>query len=362
MRRLDRRTFLKGLGATVPVFFGGQLLEACGGGGGSAAPSGSGGKLTVSQLVVAGGGGALTDAYRQAYYQPFTAKTGVKILETAVDPAKLKSMVSSGDVEWDVAQIDAAAAASAAYDGLLERLDYRIINKDGLIPQMVHDAYLINDLAAYVIAWNTKKYQGEDAPQTWADFFNVHRFPGTRGLLNTPGQTLEVVLLGAGVDPKHLYPLDVERALKFLDPIKSQLRFWSTGAQSAQWLIDDEVDLGTSWNGRLQAPKAQGSPVDFTFNQSLLVADAWIVPKGAKHKDASMQFIAFCMQARNQAREAELIPYGPTNTKAFSYLDPQVKALLPNAPGHHYALIQDFDWWARNQDRVTQTWNDWLSS
>lgn len=354
-RDLSRRSFLRLAGATAIATGGAATLAACG-------SSGGGGGDKPSQLVVAGGGGALTDAYRKAYYEPYTKKTGIKIVEATNDAAKLRSMVQFGDVEWDVAQLDPVIAASAANDHLLTPLDYAVIQQQDLQKGLATKYYLPCDIAALVVAWNTKAIGSARAPSSWHDLLVRGRFSGRRGLWKQPSQTLEVALLADGVKPDRLYPVDVDRALHVLDPIKSNIQWWTSGAQSAQQLISRDVSLSAVWNGRVQPAKDQGEAVDFTFADSLLVADAWAVPKGTKNAKTAMEFIAFCMRADNQANLAKHIPYGPVNTKAFDLMDDATKAKLPNAPGKHYARVEDFDWWAAHQDEVMKRWNDWLAT
>lgn len=352
--RLSRRSLLKAAGVAIPVVGSASgLLTACGSSSSSSKPD---------KLVVAGGGGAITAAYRKAYYEPYTKKTGIKIVETTNDISKLKSMVKYGDVEWDVAQVDPVPGAAAGLDGLLEPLDYDVIGHDGLDSKLTHKFYLPSDFAALALSWNTKSVRGKGTPKNWSDLLDVHQFPGQRGLQKAPSQTMEIALLADGVPPDKLYPIDVDRALRVLDRIKGKISWWSSGAQSSSFLANGQVALEAAWNGRLQDPKDQGEPVDFTLRHSLLVADAWIVPKGAKHKKAAMQFIAFCMKAENQAKLAKYVPYGPANSKALEAIGASKRARLPNAKQNDYAVVENFNWWAKNQDRVLKRWNDWIIS
>jgi putative spermidine/putrescine transport system substrate-binding protein len=313
----------------------------------------------VTQLVIAQGGGALLDAYRKAYFQPFSQLTGVKIVEADSDPAKLKAMVESGNLEWDLGQFDAGDAASAGKQNLLEALDYSAIPKDQLIPDTAQEFYVIADVAGLTVAWNTNSVTGT-APSSWADFFDVNRFPGQRGMLKTAGQTLEVALLADGVDRNSLYPLDVDRAFTVLDRIKGSAVWWESGAQSIQLLLDGETDLSMMWNGRIQQPKSDGKPVDYTFNQALLVADAWAVPRGAKQKDAAMQFIAFAMRPEQEAIFSQAIPYIGPNAHSTDNLDDATKVKLPPSPQVGTTVFQNFAYWADNGPTLTDRFNQWL--
>lgn len=98
-------------------------------------------------------------------------------------------------------------------------------------------------------------------------------------------------------------------------------------------LVDGEIDLGTAWNGRVYTPKTDGAPIDYTYDQALYSSDAMVVPKGARNKKASMQFLAHMMEAKHQAAFATLIPYGPVNSKAFELLSADALKVLPQLTG-----------------------------
>ncbi len=174
-------------------------------------------------------------------------------------------------------------------------------------------------------------------------------------------ETLEVALLADGVAPDKLYPLDVPRALRSLDKVKKDVTWWESGAQSAQLLIDGEASAGLAWNGRLDGPKATGAPIDFHFNQCLFLADAMVIPKGAKNKRESMQFIAFVLDAANQAEFAKRIPYGPVRTAAMERLDPARRTVLPTAPENFAkGTLMDSNWWADKGPAAVEQFNTWL--
>src|SRR5678810_497399 len=85
------------------------------------------------QLVVCSWGGAYQEAQRKTMFQPFEKETGIKIVEASpTDYGKLKAMVQSGNVEWDLNVI------AGMKDNLLEPLDYQTIDTKGVFPQVVH--------------------------------------------------------------------------------------------------------------------------------------------------------------------------------------------------------------------------------
>ena len=320
-------------------------------------------RAAVDHIVVASPGGPMDDAFEAAYFAPFKAKTGISVVKTPNQYAKLKAMVDAKSVEWDVMDLAADQAALFARQDLLEPLDLSAIDPAGLLPGTLTPYSTLVDLVAAVICWNTKRVSTAAVPQTWAEMWDLKRFPGDRMFWKKASETLEVALLADGVAPAQLYPLDVPRALRSLDKIKSQVSWWESGAQSAQLLIDGEASAGLAWNGRLDGPKTTGAPIDFHFNQALFLADAMVIPKGAKNKRESMAFIAFVLEPDNQANFAKRMPYGPVRTAAMEQLTPARRAIMPTSPENFgKGVLMNSTWWAENGPDAVEKFNTWMLS
>lgn len=312
-------------------------------------------------MVIVSSGGVLEDSYKESIYKPWTQKTGAQVITGPNPVAKLKSMVEANAMEWDVMQVDAAVAAQLARQGLLEPLDYSIIDKSDIIPGMAREHYLASDISGTVIAWNTDSLKGAPPPVSWAQVWDLNRYPGKRGILKRASQTMEIALMADGVDKDKLYPLDVERALKSLAKIKERTYWWESGAQGAQILIDGEVPIAMEWIGRVQVPKKGGAKVDYNLEQTLYASDSWTVPKGVKNKKRSMEFIAFALQAPQQYAFSKLLPFGPVSKKAVSLMDPEQLAQSPSAPNIlSKGTFINFDWWADNNQKVSEEFNRWI--
>jgi putative spermidine/putrescine transport system substrate-binding protein len=310
-----------------------------------------------SQLVFASGGGKLEEAYRQSIFAAWQQASGIAITTTSNPAAKLKAMVEQKQVEWDIMQGAAELLVVLARQGLLEPIDYSVVKKDGLLPGAAREHFVLTDVAAYHIAWNTKNVKSAP-PRGWKEAFD---YKGRIGLYKQAYQTLEIALLADGVDKDKLYPLDVERGLKSLARIKDKIVWWSTGAQGAQLILDGEVDVCAIWNGRIYEPKLGGAPVDYDFNQAVFVSDAWAVPKGAANVKESMQLIALEMTPEPQAAFAKGIPYGPTNPAALKLVDDALKAALPSSDANFSkGVVLDVDYWADNGSKVVERFNQWL--
>jgi putative spermidine/putrescine transport system substrate-binding protein len=340
-----------------------MVLAGCGS---DSADGGSGGSSDggeKKQLVVVDWGGAITEAHKKAVFEPFEKEFGVDIVvNTPTDYGKFKAMVKSGNVEWDVVNVDSDFVIRGGKEGLLEKLDYDVINEEGVVDRLVQEYGIGAELWSVAIGYNTDAYSDDHHPQNWKEFWDTEKYPGARTLWKYPTGTFEAALLADGVKPEDLYPLDIDRALKSLDKIKDDVSvWWTTGAQPPQLLASGEVKLAAAWNGRVIAAKREGAPENIEYNQALLLADSWAVPKGTPNKELAMKFINFAVQKKQQAEFSKLIPYAPVNEDALEMLDQKTLAQLGQVGKNaENQVVVNLEWWVENFDRVNERFQKWL--
>jgi putative spermidine/putrescine transport system substrate-binding protein len=351
-KMLTRKEFLRvsGLGLAGATLVG---TSGCGGGG----SGGEGGDSADEGLVFTSSGSAYQRAQTKAWLKPYSKETGTSIRQDSpTDYAKIQSMVENNNVVWDVVNVSNDFGLQSTGD-LLEPLDYSVIDRGPILEGYASKYRIACMLYANTLAYNTEKIQG--TPSTWADLFDTKQFPGQRGFRKSPSETLEVALLGDGVPPETLYPLDVDRALGKLDTIKDRIVWWETGGQLQQQLADGEVALASAWNGRVQTEIDAGIPLKIQWNQNLQTADYLVVPKGTAHKEKAMELIAYCVSGKNNHRLSEFIPYAPINKESIPKVDPQVRPQLPTAH-RDVGVTFNAEWWDNNREAVEQRFNGWL--
>lgn len=314
-------------------------------------------------VVFNSSGGALDAAQRKVFSDPFEKETGIKVIHTApVNFAKLKAMVESGNVEWDITELPPRDMVRAVKLGYLEPIDYTVINKADLIPEAALAYAIGGGFYSTILAYNTKKFSKGNHPQSWADFWNINKFPGRRSLRNSPADNLEIALLADGVQKDKIYPIDIDRAFRSLDKIKPHIAvWWSVGAQPAQLLTDNEVDLTTSWNGRITDIQRKGAPVEIEWNEAILSLSYYGVVKGAKHKSNAMKYLAFRQRPDRQAEWVKALPYPGASINLYKYLTPELAKIMPTYPENLKKAIKvNYEWWLENADRVQERWNAWM--
>jgi putative spermidine/putrescine transport system substrate-binding protein len=328
---LGRRRLLKAGGAAIAGATLGPLLPA---------------ERTIAQtrtIHVNTWGGSWTAAEEAAYFKPFTAATGIAVRTVApVSFAKLKAQVTN--------------------EGLVEPIDWTIVQKDKLFP----DAVFANGISYCALGTNLcyrKDKFPNGGPRSWADFWDVKTFPGTRSLYVNPARALVFALLADGVPRDKLYPLDVDRAFRKLDQIKPHIKVWWTqGNQSQQLLRDGEIDMMAIWNARASELAAQGLPVELVWNGAHISITMWGVAKGAPNRKLAWEFIQFAVQPRQQAEFCTRLFYGPTNPKAYEFVKPEVARQMPTWPENaKQAVIANAEWEGANAAMLQERFTQWMA-
>lgn len=315
------------------------------------------------KVVVITWGSYWEEAIRKGFGDPFEKETGIKVIYSGpYDLGKLKAMVEAGRIEWDVGMAGPGWVASAESQTLLEPIDYTIVKKDQLYPYTVHKYAVGGNSEAICLGYRTDKY-GKNPPKSWKDFWDAKAFPGRRILPKRPDFVMEIALLADGVDPAKLYPLDIDRAFKSLDRIKPDVHVWWTqGAQTTTLMKDGEVDMAATYNGRVSDLKGKfKAPVDYVWNQALYYQSNWFVVKGTPRKQEAMKFVEFTNRPEGQAIYAKMCHFGPTNPKAFEFIDIETAKELPSYPeNYRKAVIMSEEYWGPNREKVLERMIPWL--
>lgn len=344
----SRRGLMKGAGAAAVLI---------------ASPALIGRARAATQITVADPGGPFGPAFRKAFYDPFEKATGDRVVNVAreAEPtAQFKAMVDTKSYIWDVCTLTLSARDILSKQGLLEPIGFAHADAPKLMPEAISAEWMGTDVYSTVLGFRTDRVK--TAPASWADFFDVEKFPGRRSMRKNPIDSLEQALLADGVPLDKLYPLDVDRAFKKLDKIKQHIAVWWTGgAQTTQLLQSGEVDMITGWNARLQAAIDGGTPARIIWNQGLYSIEGWAIPKGCPRADTARAFIRFCSDPARQAAFTEGLAYGPTNLDAYKTIDPKRAAILPTSPDNLKQMaIANEAWWSANRSQVTERFNAWL--
>lgn len=337
---------------------------------------------SAGELTIVSWGGAYTKSQTEAYYKPWMANTGHRILSEDYSGglSEVKAQVEAGNVSWDVVDVEDAEAILGCDEGLFEEIDPAILPAapDGTPAEEDFLEDTIEDCAIGTVMWSTAYAYNQDRlsppPTTIQDFFDLEKFPGRRGMRKTPKVNLEIALVADGVSPDQVYEVmateeGIDRAFAKLDSIKEHVLWWEVGAQPPQLLVDGEVIMSTAYNGRIfNAFAAEGQPLAMVWDAQVLAMDNWAVVKGAPNLELALDFIRFASLPENMAVQASWISYAPARRSASElvgnyHADPDLEMgpHLPTWPDNMKTAIRnDEEFWADHIDELNERFNAWL--
>jgi putative spermidine/putrescine transport system substrate-binding protein len=309
-------------------------------------------------------GGAYQEGVRKAILDHLPADHGIKVVDYVLSGGirDIRTKVKANAVDIDVAELYGGLCDIAAKEGLIEPLDYSKIPNAAGIPEHLQNEHWIGFTAySTVLAYNTEVY-GDNPPKTWADFFDVEKFPGTRAIGGTyPSTNMEIGLLADGVPRDKIYPIDMERSLKKWEAFKPNITVrWSSGAQATQLATAQEADMLTIWAARIEAAIKEGAPYAYTLNDAVMDVECLVIPKNSPNREGAMRLINHLLDPKYQANLPDYIPYGPMNQDAFKLglISPEkAKNVVTSTDNIAKQLILNAPYWAEHEAEAQTKWD-----
>lgn len=337
-------------------------------------------------LTVVSWGGAYSASQERAYLEPYMEENADVRLQmddqAANGLAGIRSQTEAGNVTWDLVDMLQGDAQLACDEGLVLEIDFDSMlapapdgtpASEDFIEGTTGDCFVPQILYATLFAYNTEAFP-DGGPQTVADIFDLEAFPGKRALQRIPDGNLEWALMADGVPADEVYDVldtdeGIERAFAKLDTIKSDVIWWSEGAQPPQLLADQEVAIATGYNGRFfDAQVNENQPIALMWDGQLFEVDGWAVPADTKNLDAVLEFLRYATDTQRLADQAKYISYAPARISSVPLIgqheDTGVDMMphMPTSPENFKNPIQkDPDWWADNKDEMNERFNAWLA-
>ena len=335
------------------------------------------------RLTVVSWGGSYARAIDKAYLQPFAAQTGidVRLEDYNGGLAQVRAQVETGNVHWDVVDLETPDAVSGCDEGILERIDTAALPPgadgapalDDFLPGTLFECAVGIVLYSTVYAYNPERIAGEP-PATMADFFDLERFPGRRGMRRAPQGNLESALIADGVPLDDVYPMldtpeGVDRAFRKLDAIKDEVVWWEAGAQPPQMLADGEVVMSTAYNGRIfNAQALEDQPFVIVWDGQILDVGSLGVVAGTPDLEAAMALIRFATRTESMAAVGHHIAYSPARRSGLPLIGRHAEVgidmnpHMPLAPANSARVLNyDWQWWSDHADEMNERFSAWLA-
>jgi len=320
-------------------------------------------------LTVVAWGGTTQAAQRKLFYEPFMKTAGLKLLEDSWSGGIgiLRTKIQGGNANWDVVQVEVDELHLGCAEGLYEKLDWKALGGAELfLKDAVHECGVGSALWSTALTYDADKLK--EGPKSWADFWDVAKFPGKRSLRKGAKYNLEFALMADGVPKEDVYkvlraPGGVDRAFKKLDELKPHIVWWTAGGQPLQLLASGEVVMTSAYTSRpFFARRQENKNYQVVWNQSIWAIDFWVVLKGSPQKEQALKLVTFMTRAEQQRGYPTLAGSSATNIEAAKGVDADVAPLIAGHPANlAQAIGIDSDYWTDNADQLTQRFNAWAS-
>ncbi len=306
-------------------------------------------------------------ALQSAYVQPFTAATELPVLQELWEGGMdaLRAQAKAADNDWTLVLVDPDELATGCAEGLFEKLDWAAIGgKDHYMPQAVSDCGLGALIANTVLAWDRDKLP---VTPTWADFWDVAKYPGKRGLRKGVRGNLEIALMADGVAPGDVYKTlatadGVDRAFRKLDQLKPYIVWWGTETEAAHILSSRDVLMTSAPSGQIST-KGQAEHRNFglQFANSLYEVQSWAIMKGSPALRAAQQFLYFTGMQAIEWRLLRASGDSGLSKGVNDGLPPELLAISPSNPANlSGALRIDAGFWRDNIAKLRPRFDGWL--
>lgn len=311
-------------------------------------------------------GGKNSTARDATIWKNFTDLTGVTMqADFTGDSAKFMATAEHGaPVPWSLLEFGGwGSCQKAAELGYLEKIDTTKVPLNTLAEGTYNDYCISAMRSGAVLTYNTDKWptSGEH-PEDITDILDTKKFPGKRCLYKGPqfGAVLESALLADGVKRDKLYPLDVPRALKKLDAIKSDIVWWTGGDQAMQLFQSGECDLGIVWSGRaFNSVTKDGAHLAISWKNAVLTTGAYAVPKNAPNAAAGQAALAMWILDKAGQRDYVKIMTYTTPIKGLEYSD-ELAPWVPSGKNADMVIQEDAEYFAKNEAALLNQFNAWL--
>lgn len=317
-------------------------------------------------LTIVAGGGQLQDHMRRTLFETFTARTGIPVRDSSYDynVGPIRAMVQARNVTWDVVLVEAPDLIRGCEDGVFERIDWSVVNREKFLPGGA------TTCGAGAIGWGVSVFRDVNrnptGPSNWREFWDTQRFPGRRTLRRGARMTLEIALMGDGVPAADVYrvlatPAGQQRAFAALDRIRPSLVFWTGGQQPLEWVNAGEVAYAVGFVGRTANAIKAGARLDLNWDTLLYSYDYWAVVRGSPNAANAMRLIDWITDAGPLRALSQVWPINPVNAAVAN--DPAVHAANPLMMSNHQdqGLRIDTEFWLDQGTDLEQRFASWLN-
>ncbi|NIY72145.1 extracellular solute-binding protein [Marivivens donghaensis] len=342
----------------------------------------------ASDMTIVSWGGAYQNSQLKAYVEPYLeANPDVNIVwdeSSAEAVAKLRAMSETGNITWDLVDVEAADSMRLCDEGLAMEVDYDQLAEgndgssaeDDFGDSIVSDCFIPQIVFSTTVGYRSDMV-GDTPPESICAIFDTEMYPGKRALNKRPLANMEWALLCDGVAKDDIYDVMAteegqEQAFAKLDTIKDDVIWWTAAAETPQLLADGEIVMGSTYNGRLfSAIAEQDQPIGMLWDAQMLDFDGWVIPEDLPEDRLArvMDFLYFATDTQRLADQAAYISYGPARASSaplvgkHAELGIEMAPHMPTDPANSKnVFVTQYDFWADYRDDLDAKFQAWLAN
>lgn len=323
----------------------------------------------VSEVRFDGWGGTVQDAIDKYAFQPYTAKTKIKVVQgtfgdedeiitkiKTAKPGDFQIVHSSGD--YYIKYVNAGMNSEineANIPNMANVLQPMIEPLRKLTPKLSAVPY---DYGTTGIAYNTKVISPEEAKEKGAGLLLDKKYAGKIGGADGMVTRVWYAALATGQNPNDIKDMDMiwAKVRETRDLVK---KFWSSGAELMDLLSKGEIVVTDAWSGRVAALQDQGHPIGYLDPAgSYAWMEDMLVLKGSPMAECE-ELINFMLDPVTAIAVAEGQGYPPSLDPTKVKLTEKIEKLPAfDSTGMMKSLtFADPVYWATNEAAWTKQWN-----
>ncbi|MDQ6435464.1 extracellular solute-binding protein [Mesorhizobium sp. LHD-90] len=317
-----------------------------------------------------GWGGVVQEAIDKLAFQPYTAKSGIKVVQGTFGDeneiiTKMKTskegdyqIIHSSGVNYYIKYVQAgwnSEINEANIPNMANVLTAMIEPFRKITPKLSAVPY---DYGTTGIAYNTTVISPEEAKEKGANLLSDPKYSGKVGGYADMTTRVWYAALATGQDPNKITDMDAVWA-KVRETRDLAKKFWSSGAELMDLLTKGEIVVTDAWSGRVAALQQQGQPIGYLDpDGSYAWMEDMLVLKGSPMAECE-ELINFMLDPATSIAVAEGQNYPPSLDPTKVKLTDKIAALPAFDPtGQMKALtFADPVYWAENEDAWTKQWD-----
>jgi spermidine/putrescine transport system substrate-binding protein len=324
----------------------------------------------VSEVRFDGWGGVVQEAIDKLAFQPYTAKSGLKVVQgtfgdeneiiTKIKTAKEGDyqIVHSSGVNYYIKYVQGGYNSEineANIPNMANVLQAMIEPFRKITPKLSAVPY---DYGTTGIAYNTTVISPDEAKEKGANLLADPKYAGKIGGYADMTTRVWYAALQTGQDPNNIKDMDSVWA-KVRETRDLAKKFWSSGAELMDLLTKNEIVVTDAWSGRVAALQQQNQPIGYLDPAgSYAWMEDMLILKGSPMAECE-ELINFMLDPATSIAVAEGQNYPPSLDPTKVKLTDKIAKLPAFDPtGSMKSLtFADPTYWASNEDAWQKQWD-----